>query len=130
MVRELIAGLAMAVAAAGVWAAVPLTGAELDARVDKLAAELRCQVCDNQTIADSEAKLAKDMKTVVQEQLAAGRSEDEVIAFLSQRYGDYVLYRPPVRPSTWPLWFGPFALLGAGLFWLWRVLKRQKGEQE
>jgi len=63
------------------------------------------------------------------EQLAAGRSEDEVIGFLSQRYGDYVLYKPPLRPSTWPLWFGPFALLGAGLWLLWRALKKQKGDQ-
>jgi len=130
MVRELIAGFAMAAVAAGAWAAAPPAGAELQARVDRLAAELRCQVCDNQTIADSEARLAKDMKAVVHEQLAAGRSEEEVIAFLSQRYGDYVLYKPPLRPSTWPLWFGPFVLLGAGLFGLWRVLKRQKGEQE
>lgn len=125
--RELIAVLALAAAAAGAFAA-PSTGAELEARVDRLAAELRCQVCDNQAIADSDAKLAKDMKAVVHEQLAAGRSEEQVIAFLSQRYGDYVLYKPPVRPSTWPLWFGPFVLLGAGLYGLWLALKRQKGE--
>lgn len=130
MVRELIAGLVMAAAAAGALAVAQSTGAELEARVDRLSAELRCQVCDNQTIADSEAKLAKDMKAVVHEQLAAGRSEGEVIAFLSERYGDYVLYKPPVRPSTWPLWFGPFVLLGAGLLWLWQVLKSQKGEEE
>lgn len=126
--RELAVSVVMAAAAATCSAALP-QGAELEALVDRLAAELRCQVCDNQTIADSDAKLARDMKAVVREQLAAGRSEDEVIGFLSQRYGDYVLYKPPLRPSTWPLWFGPFALLGAGLWLLWRALKKQKGDQ-
>ena len=124
--RELAASL---VIAASTCAAALPQGAELESRVDRLAAELRCQVCDNQTIADSDAKLARDMKAVVREQLAAGRSEDEVIDFLSERYGEYVLYKPPLRPATWPLWFGPFMLLGAGLWLLWRALKRQKGEQ-
>lgn len=104
--------------------AAPAT-AELDARVEQLATQLRCLVCDNQTIADSNAQLAHDLKNVVREQLAAGRSEDDVIAFLTQRYGDTVLYKPPVRASTWPLWFGPFVLLGGGLWWLWRTLKQQ-----
>lgn len=126
--REMAALLVLAAAAANCSAAVP-QGAELEARVDRLAAELRCQVCDNQTIVDSDAKLARDMKAVVREQLAAGRSEDDVISFLSQRYGDYILYKPPLRPSTWALWFGPFVLLGAGLWLLWRALKRQKGER-
>lgn len=106
-------------------AAAP-TGAELEAKVERLATELRCLVCDNQTIADSNAQLARDLKSVVREQLAAGRSEDDVIGFLTQRYGDVVLYKPPVRASTWPLWFGPFVLLGGGLWWLWRTLRRQQ----
>ncbi|WP_431478629.1 cytochrome c-type biogenesis protein [Massilia eburnea] len=114
--------------ATGAFGAAPPTGVELEARLDRLAAQLRCQVCDNQTIADSDAKLARDMKAVVREQLAAGRSEEQVIAFLRQRYGDYVLYKPPLRPGTWALWFGPFVLLGAGLLLLWRALNRQKGE--
>ena len=80
-------------------------GAELDARVERLATQLRCLVCDNQTIADSDAQLARDLKAVVREQLAAGRSEDDVLAFLTQRYGDFVLYKPPLRAGTWPLWF-------------------------
>ena len=126
--RDLAASLVLVVIAATCAAAVP-QGPELEARVDRLAAELRCQVCDNQTVADSDAKLARDMRAVMREQLAAGRSEDDVIDFLIQRYGDYVLYKPPLRPSTWPLWFGPFVLLGAGLWLLWRALKRQKGEQ-
>ncbi len=101
-------------------------GSELDARVERLATQLRCLVCDNQTIADSDAQLARDLKAVVREQLAAGRSEDDVLAFLTQRYGDFVLYKPPLRAGTWPLWFGPFVLLGGGLWWLWRTLRRQQ----
>ncbi len=116
----------LALACAAVSAAAP-GGAELEARVERLSAQLRCLVCDNQTIADSNAQLARDLKGVVREQLAAGRGEDEVIAFLVQRYGDFVLYKPPLRASTWPLWFGPFILLGGGLFWLWRTVLRQQG---
>lgn len=124
-VLGLSALLALAsVACVSASAAAP-SAAELDARVEQLATQLRCLVCDNQTIADSNAQLARDLKNVVREQLAAGRSEDDVIAFLTQRYGDTVLYKPPVRASTWPLWFGPFVLLGGGLWWLWRTLKQQ-----
>ncbi|WP_371868070.1 cytochrome c-type biogenesis protein [Pseudoduganella rivuli] len=118
----------LALACAAVSAAPP-AGAELEARVERLSTELRCLVCDNQTIADSNAQLARDLKGVVREQLAAGRSEDDVIAFLTQRYGDFVLYKPPLRASTWPLWFGPFILLGGGLWWLWRTLQRQQGDK-
>ena len=82
--RERMACLLLAVAT-GAFGAAPPTGVELEARLDRLAAQLRCQVCDNQTIADSDAKLARDMKAVVREQLAAGRSEEQVIAFLRQR---------------------------------------------
>ncbi|MTW01551.1 cytochrome c-type biogenesis protein CcmH [Duganella ginsengisoli] len=115
----------LALACAAVSAAP--SGGALESRVERLSSELRCLVCDNQTIADSNAQLARDLKGVVREQLAAGRSEDDVVAFLTQRYGDFVLYKPPVRASTWPLWFGPFVLLGGGLWWLWRTLQRQQG---
>lgn len=125
-VLGLTALLALACVASSAAAPPAPAGAELEARVERLATELRCLVCDNQTIADSNAQLARDLKNVVREQLAAGRSEDDVVAFLTQRYGDAVLYKPPVRASTWPLWFGPFALLAGGLWWLWRTLKRQQ----
>lgn len=104
----------------------PARDAALDARVERLATELRCLVCDNQTIADSNAQLARDLKARVRELLAAGRSEEQVLAFLTERYGDFVLYRPPLRASTWVLWFGPFALPGLGLWWLWKTLARQQ----
>lgn len=88
--------------------------ADLDKRAAALEEELRCLVCQNQTIADSHAGLASDLRREVREQLAQGKSEQEVLDFMVQRYGDFVLYRPPVKSSTWLLWFGPFLLLVAG----------------
>lgn len=87
----------------------------LEARVTKLAEELRCLVCQNQTLADSHAELAQDLKNQVREMLRKGMSEREVSDFLVQRYGDFVLYRPPVKRTTWLLWGGPFLLLIGGL---------------
>ena len=86
----------------------------LEARVMRLAEELRCLVCQNQTIADSHAGLAIDLKQQIREQLAAGRSDAEVLAYMVERYGDFVLYRPPVKATTLALWFGPFVLLAFG----------------
>lgn len=87
----------------------------LEKRVQALSEELRCLVCQNQTIADSHADLAIDLKNKVREMLAQGMSEQEVIAYMVQRYGDFVLYRPPVKSTTWLLWFGPFLLLIGGI---------------
>lgn len=87
---------------------------DLDKRAAALEEELRCLVCQNQTIADSHAGLASDLRREVREQLAQGKSEQEVLDFMVQRYGDFVLYRPPVKSTTWLLWFGPFLLLAAG----------------
>ncbi|RZT06285.1 cytochrome c-type biogenesis protein CcmH [Duganella sp. CF402] len=87
---------------------------DLDKRAAALEEELRCLVCQNQTIADSHAGLAADLRREVREQLAQGKSEQEVLDFMVQRYGDFVLYRPPVKSTTWLLWFGPFLLLLAG----------------
>lgn len=84
------------------------------ARYEALINELRCLVCQNQTIADSNADLALDLRNKVAEQIAAGRSNEEIIDYLTARYGDFVLYRPPVQPNTWLLWSGPFLLLLVG----------------
>ena len=88
--------------------------ATLDERVNHLAAELRCLVCQNQTIAESTAPLALQLKAEVRAQLARGDSEQQVRDFMAQRYGDFVLYRPPVTRLTWLLWGGPLALLLLG----------------
>src|SRR5215213_8507201 len=83
----------------------------LEERVMKLSRELRCLVCQNETLADSRADLAEDLRTQIREQMKAGKSDEDIKVWLTQRYGDFVLYRPPVKSSTWLLWFGPFALL-------------------
>ncbi len=97
----------------------------LEKRVLAIAEELRCLVCQNQTIADSDAPLAVDLRKQVREKLAQGLSDREVTDFMVARYGDFVLYRPPVRTSTWLLWFGPFLLLAGSLAVLGHKLKRR-----
>jgi cytochrome c-type biogenesis protein CcmH len=83
----------------------------LEARARALGKQLRCLVCQNQSIDDSDADLAQDLRRVVREQIAAGRSDQEITAFLTARYGDFVLLKPRVTPATWGLWFGPLAVL-------------------
>jgi cytochrome c-type biogenesis protein CcmH len=95
-----------------------------EARVQKLSAELRCLVCQNQSLADSHADLALDLKNQVREQVKRGASDAQVIAFMTERYGDFVLYRPPVKATTLLLWFGPALLLFVGLGALFMRLRR------
>lgn len=87
----------------------------LEKRVNALAEELRCLVCQNQSLADSHADLAIDLKNQIREKLRRGQSDKEVVDYLVARYGDFVLYRPPVKATTWLLWFGPALLLVLGL---------------
>jgi cytochrome c-type biogenesis protein CcmH len=97
----------------------------LDARLKRLESELRCLVCQNQTLADSSADLAEDLRREVRELALAGKSDAEIKAYLVARYGDFVLYNPPLKSTTWLLWLGPFALLlGGGALW-WVVLRRR-----
>ncbi|MEP6942936.1 MAG: cytochrome c-type biogenesis protein [Betaproteobacteria bacterium] len=96
-----------------------------DARMRELESELRCLVCQNQTLADSNADLADDLRREVRTLARSGKSDDEIKAYLVQRYGDFVLYRPPVRRSTLLLWGGPFALLAGGAL-LWSVVLRRR----
>jgi len=98
----------------------------LEARVAAIAAELRCLVCQNQTIADSNAELALDLRRIIREQLAAGRSEREVLDFMAARYGDFVLYRPPLKPTTALLWGGPALMVALGGAALWFTLRRRQ----
>jgi cytochrome c-type biogenesis protein CcmH len=111
----------------GVAAEAPLVAADpaLEKRMLSLAAELRCLVCQNQTIADSTAPLAEDLRRQVREMLARGESDKQIIDFMTQRYGDFVLYRPPLKGTTALLWFGPFALLLGGLTIFIVVLRRR-----
>ncbi|WP_430539310.1 cytochrome c-type biogenesis protein [Luteibacter jiangsuensis] len=85
-----------------------------EVRFQKLTSELRCPMCQNETLADSNAPIAHDLRRQVFEMIQAGKSDDEIKTYLVDRYSQFVLYKPPVEPSTWLLWFGPLALLAAG----------------
>lgn len=101
----------------------------LEQRARDMSRELRCLVCQNQAIDDSDAELARDLRRLVRERIEAGDSDDDVRAFLVARYGDFVLFRPPLRPETWLLWFGPglVLVLGAGLALVYARGRRADG---
>ncbi|MFJ4290980.1 cytochrome c-type biogenesis protein CcmH [Cupriavidus sp. NPDC089707] len=107
-------------------AAAAPTEAELDTRVHALSNELRCLVCQNQTLADSNADLAVDLRRQIREQLRGGASDQAVKDYMVQRYGDFVLYKPPLRPLTWLLWFGPLLLVAGVAVAILRARARGK----
>ena len=98
----------------------------LEQRVMRLTAELRCLVCQNQSLADSHAELAIDLKNQVRSQMKAGKSDAEIRDYMVARYGDFVLYRPPLKSNTVLLWGGPFVLLAAGALGLGFYLRRRR----
>ncbi|HEY6216397.1 MAG TPA: cytochrome c-type biogenesis protein [Pyrinomonadaceae bacterium] len=98
----------------------------VEARLTKLGQELRCLVCQNETLADSRADLAEDLRREIREQIKAGKSDKEIIEFLTARYGQFILYRPRVTPTTYLLWFGPFVLLLGGLWILFNYIKQRR----
>ena len=107
----------------------PITVApQYEARYHALLNELRCLVCQNQTIAESNAELAVDLRNEVKKMLEQGTTDEDIINFMANRYGDFVLYRPQVKPKTYMLWFGPFLILAIVLFTLLLVIKKQKKE--
>ena len=96
-----------------------------ESRYKMLIAELRCLVCQNQNLADSNAELARDLRLLTYNMILSGRSDSEIIQFMVSRYGDFVLYRPPLKPSTALLWFAPLILLGGGCLVLFRIFRSQ-----
>lgn len=106
--------------------AQPAEDPQIEQRMRALTQQLRCLVCQNETLADSQADLAEDLRKQIREQMKAGKSDQEIIAFLTQRYGDFVLYNPPVKATTFLLWFGPFVLLLGGTAFLFRFIKRRR----
>jgi cytochrome c-type biogenesis protein CcmH len=98
----------------------------IEQRMMALAEELRCLVCQNQTLADSHADLAVDLRQEIRELMQKGQSDEQVKRYLVARYGDFVLYRPPLKSTTWLLWFGPAVLLVGGLATLYLVLLRRR----
>jgi cytochrome c-type biogenesis protein CcmH len=118
--------LALAVQAVAAGDAAPAAeDPALEKRVTELAAELRCLVCQNQSLADSNAGLAVDLRNQIRERMKAGESESQIVDFMVARYGDFVLYRPPVKATTMLLWFGPLLLLAVGIVVLFVRLRRR-----
>jgi cytochrome c-type biogenesis protein CcmH len=117
MRRLLLAAVLLAAAALPAAAVEPdeiLADPALEQRARALSAEIRCVVCQNESIDSSNAEIARELRLLVRERLMAGDSDRQVLDYLVARYGDYVLLRPPLRPSTYLLWFGPFAILFIG----------------
>ena len=122
----LLLGLAAALGAGRAGAATPPSDVDAD-RMHALTAELRCLVCQNESLADSNAPLALDLKREIAQRVAAGDSDAQPIDYLVERYGDFVTYRPPLRAGTLLLWLGPPALLLGGGLLLWRRLRDPQG---
>ena len=124
-----LAAIALSPLAARAADAVPTEkDAVVASRVVKLSEKLRCLVCQNQTIADSNAELADDLRRQIREQVAAGKSDAEILDYMVARYGDFVLYEPPLKPTTVLLWAGPALLLVLGFVGLTRVLRTRREE--
>ncbi len=102
----------------------------LEKRVLEVSENLRCLVCQNQTIADSNAELAVDLRNQVREKLKAGQSEDEILKYMVARYGDFVLFNPQMKSSTWLLWFGPLLMLAGGAWVLIITLRQRRKLQQ
>lgn len=105
---------------------VPSNDPVIEQRLANLSKELRCLQCQNQTLADSPAGLAADLRREIRVQMKAGKSDQEIVAFLTQRYGDFILYKPRVTFTTYLLWFGPFVLLLGGLYLLFYYIKQRR----
>ena len=110
--------------------AMPMEAYEFDSPAQeqtfrKLNSELRCLVCQNQAISDSDAGLAKDLRAEIHSMLLAGKTEQQIVAFMVERYGDYVLYNPPIKPMTLMLWFGPALVFIIALFYVIKFIRSQ-----
>ena len=131
MMKKLVSILVLCLLLGTAHAGVTLEAFKFDSKAEELhfkdlIEELRCLVCQNQSLADSDAELAHDLRAEVYDMIQAGKSDEEIVTFLVARYGDFVLYKPPVKPSTWLIWFGPFVLLLIAAFVLLRAVRRQK----
>jgi len=134
IVRQLLAALALAGSLNLAWGAglesFDFSGNVEEQRYKDLLAELRCLVCQNQSLIDSDAELAHDLRLEVYELMEKGQDDAQIRDFLVARYGDFVLYEPPLKPSTYLLWAGPFVLLALGIVMLFRTLRQRRQLQE
>ena len=127
--KRAIAAFVLAVASSLAWgqaSEVDKPDAAVEQRLKELAEELRCLVCQNQTIADSNAPLALDLRNQIRTQIAQGRSDEQISAYMVERYGDFVLYKPPFKVTTLVLWLGPLLLLAAGAAIFWKVVAKRR----
>jgi len=130
-IRTFIIGALLALCAGPAFAVDPqeqLKDPALEARAREISAGLRCLVCQNQSIDDSDASLAKDLRLLVRRQLQKGESNQQVIDYVVARYGDFVLLKPRLRLNTLLLWFAPILLVGGGILLAWRVVRRTQSE--
>lgn len=129
MIKHFLISLLLLLACAGGWAkeATPLADDPvLEQRLIAISEEMRCLVCQNESLAGSRAELAQDLRRELRELIRAGRTDAEIKEFMVSRYGDFVLYRPPVKPTTWLLWAGPFLLMVVGVIVLLVYLRRRE----
>ncbi len=111
--------------------AVPLAeDPVVEQRMIAISEELRCLVCQNESLAGSRADLAQDLRRELRTLIKANKTDAEIMEYMVSRYGDFVRYRPPMKPTTWLLWFGPFLLLLGGLFFLVRMVRRGQGRKQ
>ena len=103
---------------------------EQEETYNKMIAELRCLVCQNQSLADSDAELAHDLRQEVYDLMQTGQDNGQIVDFMVARYGDFVLYNPPVKPSTYLLWYGPFVLLAIGILFLIKTVRQRTRQSE
>lgn len=129
--RAWLAALLLALLALPALAVEPdevLDDPALEARARAISAEVRCVVCASEAIDSSQASIARDLRILIRERLVAGDTDAEVYRFLTDRYGDYVLFRPPFKPSTYALWIAPFALLGGSAVALAAAMRRRRAD--
>lgn len=132
LLRTVLAALCLA------WATTGLAGMEEfdfsgnvdEDRYKELIAEIRCLVCQNQSLADSDAELAHDLRQEVYDLMQTGQDNGQIVDFMVARYGDFVLYSPPVKPSTYLLWYGPFVLLAIGILFLVKTVRQRTRQTE
>lgn len=127
--RAIVLAAMLGLAATAALAVEPgerLADPALEARARALGGELRCLVCQNQSIDDSNADLAHDLRVLIRERLSAGDTDAQVLQFMVRRYGDFILLKPPVKPDTYLLWFGPFAVLALGALGAVVYLRRSR----
>lgn len=133
LVRAFMLGVALALCAgSGARAAEAVPTAEdpaLEQRLLRISEDVRCLVCQNESLAGSRADLANDLRREIRKMIREGRTDDEIREFLVSRYGDFVLYKPPLKPVTWLLWFGPFVLLLSAVAFLVMFLRRRQRDR-